>query len=94
LYRVRGELLLATGRPREAEDSYRQGLSVARQQNGRLWELRAAVSLARLLHDEGRNEEARTLLQPIYGWFTTAVRTPDLKEAEELIARLQLSPGR
>jgi DNA-binding response OmpR family regulator/class 3 adenylate cyclase/predicted ATPase len=94
LCRVRGELLLATGRPREAEDSYRQGLSVARHQNGRLWELRAAVSLARLLDDEGRNEEARTLLQPIYGWFTTGVRTPDLKEAEALIGRLQFSPGR
>ncbi len=92
LCRVRGDLLLAMGRAREAEDSFRQALSVARRQNGRLWELRAAVSLARLWHSEGRNEEARTLLQPIYGWFTTAVRTPDLEDAEALLGRLQLVP--
>jgi predicted ATPase len=90
LYRVRGDLLLATGRTREAEGSFYQALSVARRQNGRLWELRVAVSLARLWNSEGRNEEARTLLQPIYGWFTTAVRTPDLEQAQELLGRLQL----
>jgi predicted ATPase len=57
LYRLRGDLLLATGRAGEAEDSFRQALSVARRQNGRLWELRIAISLARLLQSEGRNEE-------------------------------------
>ena len=94
LCRVRGDLLLATGRALEAENSFRQALYVARRQNGRLWELRVAVSLARLWHSESRNEEARTLLQPIYGWFTTAVRTPDLKDAQELLGRLQLAPHR
>lgn len=93
LCRVRGDLELASGRAPEAENSYRQALSVARRQNARLWELRAAVSLARLLHDERRNEEARKLLQPIYGWFTTAVRTPDLEEARELLARLEVTPA-
>jgi predicted ATPase len=92
--RVRGDLLLATGRALEAEDSFRQALSVARRQNGRLWELRVAVSLARLWHSEGRGEEARTLLQPIYGWFTTAVRTSDLEDAQELIGRLQVARHR
>jgi tetratricopeptide (TPR) repeat protein len=92
LCRVRGDLLLATGKALEAENSFRQALSVARRQNGRLWELRVAVSLARLWHSEGRNEEPRTLLQPIYGWFTTAVRTPDLEDAQELLGRLQLAP--
>jgi class 3 adenylate cyclase/predicted ATPase len=94
LCRVRGDLLLATGRALEAENSFRQALSVARLQNGRLWELRIAVSLARLWHSEGRNEEARTLLQPIYAWFKTAVRTPDLEDAKELLGRLQLAPHR
>ena len=87
-------LLLATARAPEAENSFRQALSVARRQNGRLWELRVAVSLAHLWHNEGRNEEARTLLQPIYGWFTTAVRTPDLDDAQVLLGRLQLAPHR
>jgi len=94
LYRVRGDLLLAMGRTLDAENSYHQALSAARRQNGRLWELRVAVSLARLWHNQGRNEEARTLLQPIYGWFKTAARTPDLEDAQELLARLQFAPHR
>ena len=92
LRRVRGDLLLATGRALEAESSFRQALSVAQRQNGRLWELRVAISLARLWHSEGRNEEACTLLQPIYDWFKTTICTPDLKEAQELLGRLQLPP--
>jgi predicted ATPase len=88
LRRVRGDLLLATGRALEAEDSFREALSVARRQTGRLWELRVAVSLARLWHGEGRNEEARTLLQPIYGWFIEGFDTPDLKEAKILLDEL------
>jgi class 3 adenylate cyclase/tetratricopeptide (TPR) repeat protein len=94
LCRVRGDLLLATGRGLEAENSFREALSVARRQNGRLWELRAATSLAHFWHREGRDEEARTLLQPIYGWFRTAVRTPDLEDAQDLLERLQLAPHR
>jgi predicted ATPase len=94
LCRVRGDLLLATGRTLEAESSFRQALSVAQRQNGRLWELRAAVSLARLWHSKGRNEDALTLLRPIYGWFTTAVRSPDLQEARELLGRLQVAAHR
>jgi len=88
LCRLRGDLLLATGRALEAENSFRQALSVARRQNGRLWELRVAVSLARLLHSEGRNEEARTLLEPIYGWFTEGFDTRDLTEAKALLQEL------
>jgi class 3 adenylate cyclase/predicted ATPase len=88
LRRVRGDLLLATASAVEAEDSYRQALAVARNQNGRLWELRVAVSLARLWHGGGRNEEARSLLQPIYCWFTEGFDTPDLKEAKILLDEL------
>jgi predicted ATPase len=94
LCRVRGDLLLAMGRALEAENSFHQALSIARRQAGRLWELRVAISLAHLWHSEGRNEEARTLLQPIYGWFTTALLTPDLADAQELLGRLQLAPHR
>ncbi len=94
LHRLRGDFLQATGRSREAEDSFRQALSAARRQHARLWELRVVVSLASLWHSDGRNEEARALLQPIYGWFTTAVRTPDLQDAQELLGRLQLAPHR
>ena len=72
-------------RPKTA---FAAALSVARQQNGRLWELRVAVSLARLWHGGGRNEEARTLLQPIYGWFTEGVDMPDLREARILLDEL------
>lgn len=89
--RVRGDLLLVTGRAREAEDSYRQALAIARRQGNRLWELRAAVSLGGLWHGQGRNEEALALLQPVYGWFKTAVRTSDLEQAQELLGRLKLA---
>jgi predicted ATPase len=90
--RLRGDFLLATGKPLEAETSYRRALSVARRQKGRLWELRAAVSLARLWHDQHRNDEARTLLQPVYSWFKSAARTPALDEAQELLELLQPAP--
>jgi DNA-binding response OmpR family regulator/class 3 adenylate cyclase/predicted ATPase len=89
LRRVRGDLLLAMDRTIEAEDSYRQALAVARRQGGRLWELRVSISLGRLWQSQGRNEEALALLEPIHGWFKTAVRTPDLENARELLGRLQ-----
>ncbi|MBV8333935.1 MAG: hypothetical protein JO358_00515 [Alphaproteobacteria bacterium] len=53
-----------------------------------MWELRAAVSLARLRGEEGRRAEASDLLEPVYGWFTEGFDTPDLKEAKELLAEL------
>ena len=67
---------------------YRKALSIAEEQGAKLWELRAAVSLARLRRDEGRPAEARDLLAPVYGWFTEGFETPDLKEAEALLAEL------
>jgi predicted ATPase len=63
-------------------------LSIAQEQGAKLWELRAAVSLARLWRDQGRRAEARDLLAPIYGWFTEGFDTPDLKDAKALLDAL------
>ena len=88
LNRHKGELLLRQGHPDVAEQLYRKALSIAGEQEAKLWELRAAVSLARLRRDEGCRGEARDLLAPIYGWFTEGFDTPDLKEAKALLERL------
>jgi predicted ATPase len=71
-----------------AEASYRQALSVARMQEAKLWELRAATSLARIRAEQGRCAEAHGLLTPVYAWFTEGFDMPDLAEAQALIARL------
>jgi TolB-like protein/predicted ATPase/class 3 adenylate cyclase/Flp pilus assembly protein TadD len=85
LDRQRGELLLREGHPEAAEELYRKALSIAREQEAKLWELRAAASLARLWRDQGRRAAARDLLAPVYGWFTEGFDTPDLKEAKKLL---------
>jgi predicted ATPase len=72
----------------DAEDLYREALSIAQEQEAKMWELRAAVSLARLRQDQGRRAEARDLLAPVYGWFTEGFDTPDLKEANALVDEL------
>jgi predicted ATPase len=72
----------------EAEELYRKALGIAEEQGAKLWELRAAVSLARLRRDQGRHAEARDLLAPVYGWFTEGFDTPDLKEAKALLDEL------
>jgi predicted ATPase len=61
---------------------------IAREQEAKLWELRAAASLARLWRDQGRRGEARALLAPVYGWFTEGFATPDLKAAKALLDEL------
>ena len=71
-----------------AEELYRKALSIAQEQGARLWELRAAASLARLRRDQGRHVEARELLEPVYGWFTEGFDTGDLKEAKALLDEL------
>ena len=72
----------------EAEACYRQALDVARGQSARLWELRAATSLARLWRDQGKRAEARDLLAPVYDWFTEGFDTADLKDAKALLDEL------
>ena len=88
LYRHKGELLLRQGHHEAAEDLYRKALSIAREQEAKLWELRAATSLAQLWGDQGRREEARDLLAPVYSWFTEGFDTPDLKDAKALLDKL------
>jgi hypothetical protein len=85
LYRNKGQLLLRQGCPEAAEELHRKALSIAGEQEAKLWELRAAASLARLWRDQGRHAEARDLLAPVYGWFTEGFGTPDLKEAKSLL---------
>jgi predicted ATPase len=85
LHRQKGQLLLQQGHPAAAEELYRKALRIAREQEAKLWELRAAVSLARLRRDQGRHAEARELLAPVYGWFTEGFATPDLREAKALL---------
>jgi class 3 adenylate cyclase/DNA-binding response OmpR family regulator/predicted ATPase len=90
LRRLRGELLGRLPSPdrTEVETNFRTALSIAREQGTRGFELRAAVSLARLLSKQGRRDEARHLLAPVYGWFTEGFDTPDLKDAKTLLAGL------
>jgi class 3 adenylate cyclase/predicted ATPase len=88
LIRHKGQLLLRQGRSEDAEELYRKALGIDEEQGAKLWELRAAVSLARLRRDQGRRAEARDLLAPVYGWFTEGFDTPDLKEAKALLGEL------
>jgi len=88
LNRQRGQLLQRQGHTEAAEELYGKALSIAREQDAKLWELRAAVSLARLRRAQGRCAEARDLLAPIYGWFTEGFGTSDLREAKALLDEL------
>jgi predicted ATPase len=88
LNRQKGQLLLRQGHFEAAEELYRKALSIAEEQGAKLWELRAAASLARLRRDQGRSAEARDLLAPVYGWLTEGFATPDLKEAKALLDEL------
>jgi predicted ATPase len=94
LLRLKGRLLAhlqpgGAGPPEEVEACYRGSLAVARGQEARSLELRAALSLARLWRDRGEHAEARDLLAPVYGWFTEGFGTPDLEEAKALLDELQ-----
>jgi predicted ATPase len=90
LNRAAGEIVLlgAQPDPARAELSYHRALAVARQQQAKSWELRAAMSLARLWRDQGKSQQARELLAPVYGWFTEGFDTRDLKEAKALLEEL------
>jgi predicted ATPase len=89
LHRVRGELLAATGDQAAAEQSYEKALAVAKRQSARIFELRAAMSLARLWRDQGKRGAASDLLAPIYNWFTEGFDTPVLQGAKALLESLR-----
>jgi predicted ATPase len=88
--RVAGEIALksAEAGPPKAEEYFARALTVARQQQAKSWELRAAMSLARLWRSQGKPQRARELLAPVYGWFTEGFDTRDLKEAKALLEEL------
>jgi DNA-binding winged helix-turn-helix (wHTH) protein/predicted ATPase len=90
LYRLRGELLLRGTAPdmSQAETCWRHALNVARAQQARSWELRAALSLCRLWQQQGKQAAAYALLAPLYGWFTEGFDTTDLQEARAVLETL------
>ena len=90
LYRLDGELRLRldAGDEQRAESSFRRALEIARHQQAKAWELRAATSLARLWGEQGRRTEALELLAPVYGWFTEGFDTADLKRAKTFLDEL------
>jgi predicted ATPase len=90
LHRLKGELLLAHSAEHdtEAETCFRQALDIARCQQAKSWELRAAMSLSRLWQRQGKRDEAHELLAPVYGWFTEGFDTADLQEAKALLEEL------
>jgi predicted ATPase len=89
-YRLQGALLWQQAPPdaAQAEACFQQALTVARRQQAKSWELRAALSLSRLWQQQGKREEARALLAPVYGWFTEGFNTADLQEAKALLDEL------
>jgi tetratricopeptide (TPR) repeat protein len=95
LHRKKGELLLASARgsSTEAEHEFRRAIDVARNQSSRLFELRAATSLARLWSVRGRRGAAQDLLYPMYAWFSERAEIPDLLEARALLAELASKPS-
>jgi predicted ATPase len=90
LYRLQGTLLLQQSTPDEhqAETGFQTALAIARRQQAKALELRAAMSLSRLWQQQGKGDEARALLAPIYRWFTEGFDTPDLQEAKALLEEL------
>jgi predicted ATPase len=90
VYRLQGELLLRQASPdaTQAEACFQQALDIARRQQARSWELRAAMSLACLWQRQGKRQQARELLAPVYNWFTEGFDTADLQDARALLEEL------
>jgi predicted ATPase len=89
LHRLKGELLLTAGAPMtDVEYCFRNAITIAQRQQAKSWELRATLSLTRLLMKQGRRDEARAVLAGIYNWFTEGFDTADLKDAKALLDEL------
>jgi predicted ATPase/DNA-binding winged helix-turn-helix (wHTH) protein len=90
VYRIAGEIALMLPAPDEAkaEANFEHALATARAQRAKSWELRAAMSMARLWRDQGKRQQARDLLAPVYGWFTEGFSTADLRMADSLLREL------
>ena len=85
LYRLKGELALRQNDSKGARSCFERAIEIARAQDARSLELRATMSLARLLANQGKRDEARAMLAEIYGWFTEGFDTADLKDAKALL---------
>jgi predicted ATPase len=94
VYRLQGEFLLRQDTPNtaQAETCFHQALDMARRQQAKSWELRAATSLARLWQSQSKRQDAYDLLAPVYGWFTEGFDTADLQAARALLDELTQSP--
>jgi len=88
LNRLKGQLLLRQGYSDAAEELYRKALGIAQEQEAKLWELRAALSMARLWRDRGQRHQARDLLASVYGWFTEGFGKLDVEEAKAFLDTL------
>jgi predicted ATPase len=88
--RIAGQIVLLSPELNavKAQEYFERALEIAREQQAKSWELRAAMSMARLWRDQGKRQQARELVAPIYGWFTEGFGTPDLKEAKALLEAL------
>jgi predicted ATPase len=89
-FRIRGERRLKLGDLQLAEGDFRDSIAMARSMSAKAWELRASMSLTRLLDTQGRRDEARAMLPDIYNWFTEGFDTPDLKDAKALLDELSV----
>jgi predicted ATPase len=94
--RIKGEILLVAhpADREQAEQCFLTALGCARQQDARIWELRAALNLARLWREQGRRVEARDVLNPIYSWFPGGVNLPDLEDAQSMLSELASGANR
>ena len=90
LHRLKGQLLLqqSPDNVTEAESCFHQAIAIAQNQSAKSWELRATTSLARLWQSQGKREEAREVLEPVYSWFTEGFDTADLIDAKTLLDEL------
>jgi predicted ATPase len=95
MYRLKGDALVMAGvdSPSEAESCFQRAIEIARKQQAKSFELRAAMSLARLWRQQGKREEGRGLLKEIYDWFTEGFDTPDLKDARALLDEIIQLPS-
>jgi predicted ATPase len=91
LHRIRAQILLKCDsvNTAPAEEAFLTAIAIAQRQKARSFELRAAINLARLWRDQGKVQQARELLAPVYGWFTEGFDTRDLKEAKALLSELE-----
>ena len=91
LNRIAGEVMRRSPESdaTKVEAYFERALAIAHQQQAKSWELRAAMSMARLWRDQGKSQQARELLAPVYGWFTEGFDTHDLKEAKALLDELR-----